>query len=261
MTKPSTLLMWLALIHTSMVSQAVFAELHYKFHWGRMSVAEFSLTLPTAESRAIRVEGETVGLIGKIFKYDGAIEPDYSDMQSVIFSVSGLDNGFAEYRTIQFSPGKPAEIIEFLDDEQEEPPSEVVRSMGNTVDPLRVVLALLDDPSSETLSLSSGDSTCEGDFSVFDGKRHYLLGLTSAGEEFLEADRAWGYTGLALRCEMSVTYLEATSGEEQNPWYEDDAEQRTVWLAEVEGVRAPVVIKMPGPIGKITGRLELVKEL
>lgn len=255
MTKPSALLMWLALTLTSVVSPAVSAEFDYKFHWGRMSVAEFSLTLPIEESRLIRVEGETVGLIGKIFKYDGAIESDYSDMENVIFSVSGLDNDFAEYRTIQFSPDKPAEIIDFLDDEQEEPSAETVRSMGNTVDPLRVVLALLDDPNPG----APLESVCDGDFSVFDGKRHYSLGLTSAGEEFLEADRAWSYTGLALRCEMSVAYLEATSGEEQNPWYEDDSEVRTLWLAEVEGNRIPVRVAMPGPIGKITGRIDMVR--
>ena len=215
------------------------------------------MTLPAAESRSIRVEGETVGFVGKIFKYDGAMESDYSDMDSVIFSLSGLDNDFAEYRTIQFFPDRPAEILDFLDDEQEQPSSEIVQSMGNTVDPLRVVLALLGGAEPYSHSEEYDASLCQGDFSVFDGKRHYLLQLTDSGQELLEADRGWGYSGQALRCEMSVTYLETTDGEEQNPWYKDDEEQRTIWLAEIEGSRVPVRVTMSAPIGKITGRLEL----
>ena len=251
MTTPSAALIWLAFALTSIGSSAASAELNYEFHWGRMSVAEFSLTLPTEENRAIRVEGETVGLIGKIFKYDGAIESDYSNMESVIFSLSGTDNDFVEHRTIRFFPDQPAEILDFLDDEQEQPSAEIVHSMGTTVDPLRVVLALMQVPN------SNDSPACEGGFSVFDGKRHYQLALSSAGEDILEADRDWTYSGPALRCEMAVTYLETTSGEEQNPWYEDDSEIRTIWLTEIEGDRVPVRISMPGPIGRITGRIQV----
>ncbi|MBT5330354.1 MAG: DUF3108 domain-containing protein [Porticoccaceae bacterium] len=238
------------------LSSSALAEFEYRFHWGRMPVAEFSLTLPTTESRKIRVEGQTVGLVGKLFKYDGALEADYSDMSRVLFRVSGEDNGFSEYRTIQFSPDGPAEILEFLDDEIEEPPSEVVDSMGITVDPFRVVLVLLESSS----DAGSNNKFCEGEYSVFDGKRHYELALNVGESADIEADRSWTYSGKALRCDMSVSYLESAGGEEQNPWYEEDAEVRTMWLAEIEELLVPVRITMPGPIGKITGRLRLAQD-
>jgi hypothetical protein len=234
-------------------SSSALAEFEYRFHWGRMSVAEFSLTLPTPENRKIKVEGQTVGLVGKLFKYDGALEADYSDMSRVLFRVSGEDNGFSEYRTIQFSPDGPAEILEFLDDEIEEPPSEVVDSMGITVDPFRVVLALLEPSDAE----GAESDFCEGRYSVFDGKRHYELALSAGENTDIEADRSWTYSGEAKRCDMSVTYLESAGGEEQNPWYEEDSEIRNLWLAEMDGQLVPVRISMPGPIGKVTGRLLL----
>lgn len=227
------------------------ADLEYRFHWGRVSIAEFSLTLPTPEERKIRLEGETVGLVGAFMKYDGAIEADYSDMSGVLFRVSGEDNGFEEYRTIKFPSDSPAEILEFLDDELDEPPSELVESMGVTVDPLRVVLTLLDASNTE----SSSDDFCKGSFSVFDGKRHYQLGLIAGESEILEADRSWTYSGEVQRCDLSVSYLQAAGGEEQNPWYEEDSETRTIWLAEMENSLVPVKVRMPAPIGKITGRL------
>lgn len=238
------------------VSSSVFAEFEYRFHWGRMSVAEFSLTLPTPENRRIKVEGQTVGLVGTLFKYDGALEADYSDMSRVLFRVSGEDNGFSEYRTIQFSPDRPAEILEFLDDEIEEPPSEVLESMGITVDPFRVVLALLENSG----DVGSNYGFCEGEYSVFDGKRHYELALKAGESVDIEADRSWTYSGEARRCDMSVSYLESAGGEEQNLWYEEDSEIRTIWLAEVEESFVPVRIAMPGPIGKITGRLLLSQD-
>jgi hypothetical protein len=231
---------------TAFPMSEAWADFNYKFHWGRIPVAEFNLALPTEDSQTIKVEGETVGLIGRIFRYDGAIESDYSDMNSVLFSVSGEDNGFSEYRTIQFYPDKSAHIVNFLDDEQDQPPKELVESMGITVDPLRVVLSLLKSTDAEE---------CQGEFSVFDGKRHYLLNLTTAGAEELEADRSWAYSGPTIRCELTVNYLESTTGEEQNPWYREDSEQRSIWLAELEGQLVPVRVSMPGPIGKVTGRL------
>ena len=238
------------------LSSSALAEFEYRFHWGRMSVAEFSLTLPTTESRKIRVEGQTVGLVGKLFKYDGALEADYSDMSRVLFRVSGDDNGFSEYRTIQFSPDGPAEILEFLDDEIDEPSSEIVDSMGITVDPFRVVLALLENSGDVGLN----NRFCEGEYSVFDGKRHYELALRAGESVDIEADRSWTYSGVARRCDMSVSYLESAGEGERNPWYEEDSELRTVWLAEIEELFVPVRITMPGPIGKITGRLHRAQD-
>lgn len=250
MAKPSVYLVWSALTISAIYSTAAFAELNYQFHWGRVPVADFSLFLPTPDRQIIKVEGETVGLIGKVFKYDGAIESDYSDMNSVIFSVSGEDNGFSEYRIIRFSPDQPAEILEFLDDELEQPDPVLIESMGVTVDPLRVVMELL---------INQGPAQCEGELSVFDGKRHYQLQLFAADEELLEADRDWTYSGNAKRCDIEVTYLESSGEEEQNPWYKDNSDQRSIWLAEVEGEIVPVRISMSGPVGKITGRLQMFK--
>lgn len=232
------------------------AELNYRFHWGRIPVAEFSLELPQAENSIIKLEGRTVGFVGALFSYDGSIESDYSDLDSVIFQISGIDNGFSEHRKINFFTDRPAEILDFLDDEQEQPADELVESMGITADPLRVVFALLSDGS----ELSIPDR-CSGEFSVFDGKRHYRLKLEAGETESLRADRSWSYTGQALRCDMLVTQLEATSGEEQNPWYDRETETRSLWLAEQEGEIVMVRISIPGPIGRITGRLEVPKEL
>lgn len=227
--------------------QAVAGEFDYLFHWGRLSVAEFSLTVPDQEPGVIRVEGSTVGLVGKIFNYDGAISADYSDMGEVLFEVSGMDNHFAERRVIKFAADKPAEILEFLDDEQEQPEDALVQSMGVTLEPLRLVY----------LFLQQGEQGCEGELPVFDGKRHYRLSLQAVGWDELESDREWGFSGKAMRCELSVSYLETTSGEELNPWYEDSSEVRNVWLAEVDQAFVPVRVTMPGPIGKVTGRLKL----
>jgi len=207
-----------------------------------------------------------VGFVGAIFSYDGVIQSDYSDLNSVNFQISGIDNGFSERREINFYSDRPAEIVDFLDDEQEQPATEIVESMGITVDPLRVVFALLSGSRAEskvgttTETLSARDR-CNGEYSVFDGKRHYRLKLEAAEDETLKADRGWGYTGQAFRCDILVVSLEATSGEEQNPWYEDDTDTRSLWLAEIDEQLTLVRISMPGPIGRVTGRLEMLKEL
>ena len=252
----------LLMLASCLVSLSVQAENNYRFHWGKIPVASFSLSLPDAKSQIIKLEGRTVGFVGAIFSYEGAIQSDYSDLSSVNFRISGIDNGFSEHREINFYSDRPAEILDFLDDEQEQPAAEIVDSMGITVDPLRVVFALLSGSGAEstTEALSARDR-CSGEYSVFDGKRHYRLKLEAAEDEILKADRSWGYTGQAFRCDMLVVSLEAISGEEQNPWYEDDTDTRSLWLAEIDEQLTLVLVSMPGPIGRVTGRLEMLKEL
>lgn len=240
------LMLGVMLFPASVLAQS--SALEYRFHWGKVPVANFKLTLPSVESQVVRVEGSTVGLVGKIFNYDGAIESDYSDMKSVVFRLSGTDNDFEEYRTINFYPDRPAEVVDFLDDELPPPARELVESMGITVDPFRAMLALI------------GDATegCSGRYSVYDGKRHYKLGLAAGRRETLEADRDWTYAGEAIRCDLSISYMESSVGNEQNPWFEEDSEDRSVWLAEIDSKFVPVLIEMPGPIGRIVGRVNLL---
>jgi hypothetical protein len=260
----SLVLLSKTLIPVSLILTSCFlqAQLNYRFHWGKIPVAEFGLELPQADSQIIKIEGRTVGFVGAIFSYDGVIQSDYSDIDSVIFQISGIDNDFSEHREINFFTDRPAEILDFLDDEQEQPADEIVESMGITVDPLRVVFALLSGSGAEstTETLSARDR-CNGEYSVFDGKRHYRLKLEAAEGETLKADRSWGYTGQAFRCNILVVSLEATSGEEQNPWHEDDRDTRSLWLAEIDEQLRLVRVSMPGPIGRVTGRLEMLKEL
>lgn len=229
------------------------AELEYEFHWGRLPVAEFTLELPSGDSKVVRVDGSTVGIVGALFNYDGAMQSDYSNPDLTTFDLGGLDGDFEERREIHFYPNRSAQIISFLDDELEQPSAELVDSMGVTVDPLRIVLDLFAGQAGQGLESPS----CEGEYSVFDGKRHYLLSLTGGAEELIDADRNWAYSGSAFRCDIGVTYLLALGGDETNPWHEGESDQRSLWMAEVQGEIVPVRMAISGPVGYVVGRLRI----
>lgn len=232
------------------------AQLEYEFHWGRLPVAEFTLALPSVESQVVRVDGSTVGIVGALFNYEGAMQSDYSDPEITVFELGGLDGDFQEGRVINFYPNRPAEITSFLDDELGQPSGELVDSMGVTVDPLKIVFDLfgyLEGFAESDLS----NLVCEGEYSVFDGKRHYLLKLAGGAEEQLKGDRRWAFSGLAMRCDISVTYLLAVDGDENNPWHENNSDQRSLWIALVEGELVPVRMAISGPIGYVVGRLKV----
>lgn len=253
-SKANLCLKSITMFFLSILSGICNADFDYRFHWGRLAVAQFNLELPTNDSQVVQVSGSTVGVVGTLFNYDGAMQSDYSDPQSTLFELSGLDGSFEEHRSMRFYADRPAKIIDFLDDEIAQPTDSLVEAMGITSDPLRIVADLAAGSAG-----ALGTEICRGDYSVFDGKRHYRLSLQELGYETLQADRQWSYSGSSIKCEVQVTYLLAASGNEQNPWYEDREDTRIIWLAEINNNIVPVRISMAGPFGRVVGRLDYSK--
>ncbi len=238
-------------------------SLNYHFHWGYIPLADLSMTLQTRQlagdttEREIRFEGSTIGAVGKFLEYDG-LARSVARPDSLMYSMSGTDNGFDEHRQIYFPTNAAPQVISFRDDETQAPSQQQLLQVGPAIDPLALIQSLMASP------LGSG---CNGEFRVFDGKRLMQISAQAMGMEAIEADRSWAWAGQALRCDMQITSFEMTAevthteaADQKAAWLQGNPEVRTIWLAEVNvpGAGAqirPVRFSIPGPIGRVKGRL------
>lgn len=226
----------------------------FAFHvdWGPLKLAEVSFVYRETDEGRIELTGfaESVGL--------GAFVSDFETEQRVVY-----DKGERTYESIaRWKKTKRSRMLVNWDasgDPEVELYETTVKKpkpitpipdggLENTVDPAFPVL--------DTLRRMAEGESCDGTYRVYDGIRRFDIRIASDGEEVLEADRDWTYDGLADRCTMEFTRIGGFRIEPSKNAPKGEIE-RVIWIAEVQGVPAPVRLSVSWPLGYATGRIDL----
>jgi len=229
--------------------------LQYLVGWGHMTLAEAEISYASAENLYfLKSAGRTLGLLEFFFPWQGQAETkgllENGDRRPLRHTHEGTLDENTRWTQVDWDKaGRPRTEAVPRSDPQvvtEVPES----SLAGTWDPFTAVLSLLDH--------LTRSGRCEGTARIWDGRRRYDIVVTHLGEEDLVADRPWSYDGPAVRCAMDFHRIggfrrETPGGLTQD---EDDAGQRTIWVAEIDpGQWVLVRAELETPYGTVVGRL------
>ncbi|MEQ9487637.1 MAG: DUF3108 domain-containing protein [Alphaproteobacteria bacterium] len=121
-----------------------------------------------------------------------------------------------------------------------------------TIDPLSVV--------AQVLAFVDSGGNCNGEHSVFDGKRRYELYTTDKGREVIPANDYSIYHGPALKCRIDYKMLGGNRKEVSD--VARSARNHDIWLATVleDTSPLPVRVQVETSFGIIVGHLTEVRQ-
>jgi len=229
----------------------------YDFYFGGLHVltaaAEYGRS---REDYSVTAEAVTRGIVSVFFDWKGWTQSTGRFEQGRAVperhESRGTDDG--ETRRMALSYDADGDVVDILVDPapdlEEVTPLPEGAELG-TVDPLTVIAELGG-------AVSSGGS-CDGAYSVFDGKRRYELSVSDAGRVPLEANSYSVFSGTALACQVDYQMMGGERREKNK--YSRTARDRIVFVAPpFDGVEPiPVALKIETDYGTLMAHLTSVE--
>tara|TARA_B110000008_G_C16977082_1_gene566316 strand:- start:1461 stop:2264 length:804 start_codon:yes stop_codon:yes gene_type:complete len=248
------LLVYLLLGHEIVLSEVF----HYKMHWGFFPLAEVVIKINEANS-PIRAEfnAKSTGPSHFLRSYTAKASITKLTDESYIYDMNGLDNNKIERRLIEYSSNAVPIIYDFIDDKGA--PSLKINDIDKgAVDPFSVMLNIM-------IEIKNSKS-CNGFYSVFDGKRRYKVKAEFIGYINLTSDRKWTVGGETVHCRINlikenkdnidIGVKNKLNQDGKNEWPLEYRNMRTIdtWFALNKNYQ-PIKFVMKATLGKVKGRL------
>ena len=200
----------------------------------------------------ISAEAETQGMIGWLYPWRGTTESRGRVEASQVVPLQHDNHGISERGerlvSLRYHPsGDIAEaVVQPEQDWEDRHPLPADAGQG-TLDPLSVVAGLSE--------LLQDGGPCEGEFSVFDGRRRYDLIVSDVGTTQLEPTDYSIFAGEARGCAIDYTLLGGHRVERNK--YAATARERIVWVARPleDAPMVPVRLQIETAYGTVMGHL------
>jgi len=222
----------------------------FQLDWGPVKLADISLRIADdAEGLVLDLQGASRGLAAIVVDFEVQQRVAYASDGARRFETLGSFDGDMSRRAVRWTPdGAPPSVqVDASTSEGERtpiPPEEMV----DTVDPVF--------PMVDALGRVEAGGVCTGTYRVFDGERRMNVILEDEGDEILQADRDWTYSGPARRCRLRFQRIGGFLLESDSPVQARENEyDRTIWVARLEDGMAPVRLRVAWPLGYATGRI------
>jgi len=197
-------------------------------------------------------EAETQGMIGWLHPWRGVTESQGLITAGKIIPQHHQNRGTSDAgeRLVALNYDPKGDLAEALvqpeRDWEEHHPLPDDAGVG-TLDPLSVIAGM-----SELLET---EGTCEGSFSVFDGRRRYDVFISDAGETKLEATDYSVFAGEARACRLDYELLGGHRIERSK--YAATARERIIWVAQPQddAPLIPVRLQIETAYGTVMGHL------
>ena len=212
--------------------------LGYKIYAGGLHVFSFESTVAMAPARyQMALDLRTDGWLDWLWSFSiaartqGRVGPEGLLPQR--FRTESLWRDNQRWVEIAYdAEGRPSAEVEPPPEEDERDPVPEADRIG-TVDPLTAALVLVD-------RLMRTDS-CEGEATIFDGRRSFDASTAHLGEKELTASDIAPYGGPAVACRLSVR---PDKGFWKNPDYPPEPQEVTVFLKRVVPGGPPVPVRI-----------------
>lgn len=217
-------------------------SLNYEIYFGGMHFVSSSVQLDKGEREyRIQAEGHSRGMFDFLIGWEGSavsagkitdrgLNPDYHQNR-------GQWKGRTREIRLDYDPEKGPVITRLVETAREDAPevTEVDRdAVKDTHDPISTILEL-------ALNINANGG-CAAEREIYDGRRHYRIRLSDAGETVIKPSDYSSYAGPARKCALEVErlggFIKNPSRMGQNP------RNRMIFIAKPDNAPLPLPVRV-----------------
>ncbi|MGG7564677.1 DUF3108 domain-containing protein [Rhodovulum sp. DZ06] len=229
--------------------------LRYAVDWGPAALAEIEFRITERAGRTtLAAEARSTGLLSLFADFEAEQTALHGPAGPEEFTTRATWDDKRSARRVRFGDGPPqAETLVAPEDEDEPRTPIPPGALDDAVDPTFPILRAM-------RQVERGEG-CAVSHPVFTGRTAFHVTLSDMGEEALEADRSWTWSGLARRCRMAIQRIGGFKIEDDG-WDQDEEDvTRDIWFGPLPealgGGIAPVRMLVEWPLGYAVGRIDL----